>query len=226
MNSGKEGFSELNFGTKPTSVRMEKVEVAVNLDEMVGDFGRAYAKELNRRNPVRYQTSGLSEDELSDYFKNLIAMRIASVNDKFPEWRVAKALLLTAWLEYTMTCVGEVIDSDRGLDIIPVCSEQYDMTKALETSAKLRVFKADGLVLLQDAFPRTKEGDVDTMSMAVIGDYVYSQNKEAHPIASYVAAYLGFKLKEEAAFKMLYRVRYDDIDYIHTMLLNEESVIE
>lgn len=226
-NSNVEGvFQNLNFGTKPTGVKLEKVIVTIDPSFMIGDFAQAYAAELNRRNPVRFNAIGLTKDDLNYYFTNLIVMRVESVRDQFKHWREAKALLIPSWIEFTMTCIGEVIDHDRGLDIIPECEGEYDFAKMLEISSKLRSFQSDGVQLHRDAFPRTKDGDVDTMSMAIIGDYVYSQSKDATPIFSYVAAYLGFKLKEEQSFKMLYRVRYDDVGYIRSMLLSEESVLQ
>lgn len=217
-------FESINFDTKPTTVQTETVEVTIDLGLMVNDYAKAYAAELQRRNPVRFDATGITVEDLESYFKGLIAMRVASVRGKFPEWRDAKALYIPAWIEFTMTSIGEVYDTDRGLRIIPSCTEKYDLNAMMDISNKLRVFKADGVVLLRDAFPRTADGDSDTMSMAIINDYVCAMDKTAHPIASYVAAYLGFKIKEEAAFKMLYRVRYDDVEYIRTMLMSEEKL--
>ena len=113
---------------------------------------------------------------------------------------------------------------DRGLRFIPTLKHPVEIDKLLTVSDKLRAFIPDGVSLHKDAFPRGTEGDPETMSMAIVGQYVYSQSKDAHPIASYVASFLGFKLMEEATFKMLYRVRYDDITFIKSMLLREESV--
>lgn len=95
----------------------------------------------------------------------------------------------------------------------------------LDTSSRLRAFEVDGVSMHKDAFPRDKEGDQDMMTMAVIGDYVKSMSETPHPIQSYVSAFIGAKLEEEAAFKVLYRVRYDDVKFIRAMLLHEESLI-
>lgn len=225
MNNANEVFKSLNFDTKPTSVKMDVATVEVHPEFMIADFAKAYVRELTRRNPIRYQASGLTVEDLDAYFQALVVMRVQSINDAFPRWREAKLLNVPAWIEFVLTCVGEVMDTDRGLHIKVTCDQTYDFAKALDVSEKLRAFKADGVVLLKDVFPRTAEGDVETMTMAIIDNYVCSQTKEAHPIASYVAAYLGFKLQEEVSFKMLYRVRYDDVDYIRTQLLQSEEVV-
>lgn len=216
---------KFNFETKPTTVKLDSIHVTIDTALMISDFAGAYVKELRRRNPIRFDAVELSEKDLDSYFKGLIAMRVDSVNDSLTCWREAKQLLIPAWIEFVMSSIGTVLDTDRGLKIIPTCDEKYDIKEMQSISDKLRTFKSDGITLLQDAFPRTREGDVDTMSMAIIDNYVRAMSKDAHPIASYVAAFVGLKLKEQQAFEMLYRVRYDDVDYIKHMLLSNEEVL-
>lgn len=217
-------FASINFGTRPTTVQAEVIEVTVDLDLMVDDYGKAFSNELYRRNPVRAESIGLTAGDLSTYFKSLIALRIDQINGEKKDWRKAKALYVPAWIEFVMTSVGEIYDTDRGFRILPVCSYEYDLDSMLDISSKLRAFKADGVTLLQDVMPRTAEGDYDTMTMILVNNFVYSMKSDAHPIHSYVAAYLGLKLKEDTAFSALYRVRYDDVEYIKAMLLREEKL--
>lgn len=220
----REPFANFDFGTKSTSASFESISVEIDPKMMLNDYAKAYVQEFHRRNPVRAEAVGLTEEELYDYFVGLIAIRIESINGGCKVWREAKQLLIPSWIEFTLSQIGEVVDVDRGLRFIPTLKHQIDINKLLAVSDKLRAFIADGVSLHKDAFPRGTEGDPETMSMAIIGQYVYSQTKDAHPIASYVASFLGFKLMEEATFKMLYRVRYDDISFIKSMLLREESV--
>lgn len=220
----KESFPNLNFGTKPTTVGLEVIEVTINPDLLISGYADAYSKELYRRNPGRAQQVNLTADNLYSYFKGCLAIRIESLTGNCKVWRQAKSLLIPAWIEFTLSQVGVVIDTDRGLRLQPTFSYDYDINELLETSNKLRSFMADGLVLNRDAFPRSDEGDPDTMSMAIIDGFVQSQSRDAHPITSYIAAFLGFKIKEEAVFKLLYRVRYDDVNFISSMLLREGSI--
>lgn len=217
-------FSNLDFGTKVTTSGLEVIGVTINPDLIINDFAQAYANELYRRNPVRAQAIAITVEELQAYFTGLIAIRVESVYGSCKVWRQAKQLLIPAWIEFTLTQVGEVLDTDRGFRIMPKFEYEYDLDAMLTTSDKLRAFISDGLVLLKDAFPRETTGCVETMSMAIIDAYVQSMDKESHPIASYVAAFLGFKLQEETAFKMLYRSRYDDIEFIRAMILREGSL--
>jgi hypothetical protein len=218
-------YQNLNFGTKPTSALLETIVVQIDSELILKDFAKAYADELSRRNPTRAREVGLTEQELKDYFDGILAIRIESVEGYSPVWRQAKQLYIPSWIQFVISRVGEVIDTDRGLKIVPKFAGKYDFDSLLVTSNRLRAFLSDGLALHKDAFPREREGDKDTMTMAIINGYVCGQVATTHPISSYVAAFLGFKLREEIAFKMLYRVRYDDIKYIQAMILAEESLL-
>lgn len=220
----REPYSKLDFGTNITTDKLEKIDVTIDPNLILSDFAKAYLSELQRRNSIRAKSVAITEAELKEYFISIIAIRVQSVRGNCPVWREAKALFIPTWIEFVITEIGEVVDVDRGLLFTPVFEHQYDIKKLLATSDKLRAFRSDGVSMSKDAFPRKPEGDYETMSMVIINDYVQSISKDSHPIASYVAAFLGFKLKEEASFKMLYRIRYDDVDFIRTMLLREESL--
>lgn len=213
-----------DFGTRPTTAKMEKIILNLNPDVMVNDYARAYVKELFRRNPVRATEARLTEEELSYYFSGILAIRVKSINNDCPEWRQAKALYIPCFYEFVITEVGKVVDADRGFEIVPYYVASYDMDSLLEISERLRIFMADGIAMVKDAFPRTDAGDRDAMTMAIIDGYVRSMSKDAHPIASYVSAFLGAKLKEEETFNLLYRVRYDDVEFIRSMLLREATL--
>lgn len=222
-NQGAE-FSNINFGTTPTTSEFDIIHVTIDPDVMLGDYAKAYAKELYRRNPARYEASGLDEIALYNYFVGLLVIRIQAINGECKVWRQAKQLNIPSWIQFVISQIGVIRDVDRGLVITPVLEHPFDIDKMLETSDILRMFTADGVVMHRDAFPRAAEGDVDVMSMALINGYVKSMTKLAHPIASYVSAFIGAKVVEEATFKMLYRIRYDDVSFIREMLLHEEKV--
>jgi hypothetical protein len=220
----KEPFANLDFGTKPTASALEVIDVAIDPKLMLDDFAHAYVMELTRRNPGRAGAVSITEDELQDYFESIIALRVQCVHGTCKVWREIKQLMIPTWIEFTISMIGEVVDTDRGLRFVPQYARDINIEALLSTSDKLRFFVADGVSMSKDAFPRGIEGDVEVMSMAIINDYVQSQSKDSHPIASYVAAFLGFKLQEETAFKMLYRVRYDDVKFIRAMLLREGAI--
>lgn len=227
MNNYSEGFSsfnDLDFGTKARAVKQEVIEITIDPELIMEGYAKAYVAELNRRNPDRLKASGITHQALHEYFKGLLAIRIQSLEGNLHDWRKAKQLYIPSWIEFAISRVGIVVDAKLGLKFVPKADINYDMTSLLDMSDQLQTFLADGVVLHRDAFPRTEEGDMEVMSMAIIDGYVRSGKDDAHPISAYIAAFLGFKLKQETAFQMLYRVCYDDVDFIRDMIIHEEKL--
>lgn len=218
-----ENFANMDFGTKVSTVALDEICVIIDPSAMLGDFAQAYVDELYRRNPTRATSIGMSKEEIEAYFTGLLAIRVESVNGVCKCWREAKQLYIPSWIEAVISKVGMVTDVERGIIFKPVLSVTYDLTEMLATSTKLQAFVADGVTMHKDAFPRSNDGDKDVMMMAIINGYVMSV-AVTHPFASYIAAFLGLKLRQEEALSVLYRVRYDDFNFVKAMLLQEESI--
>lgn len=225
MNENVNKFGSLDFGTKPTTTTLESIFVEVDPTAMLRDFAAAYLDELMRRNLDRATATGLTVDDLDQYFTGLLRLRVMFVNGNSQYWRQAKALWIPSWIEAVISNLGEVIDVDRGLIFKPVMKGDVNIDDLLRVSDALRLFTADGLGLHKDAFPRRTEGDPDVMSMAIIDGFIRSMSA-VHPIASYMAAFAGLKLQQEESFKILYRVRYDDFNFVKAMLMREGSIRE
>lgn len=215
----------LNYGTKPTTTVIEEITVQLNPQIFVEGYAKAYLGEMVRRNPMRAKASAITADDLQDYFMSLIAIRMEQIQGHCPVWRQAKELYVPAWIQFVLSRIGRVVDVERGLMITPSMKSEYDIDKMLSVSNRLSVFKSDGIAILKDAFPRSIEGDKDLMMMAIINGYVQSMTSVPHPIQSYISAFLGMRLEEEATYKLLYRVRYDEVNFIKQMLLHEEAII-
>jgi hypothetical protein len=229
-------FESLNFDTVITTTSYDDVKVEINPDFMMKDYGKAVARDLERRNPVRFQTiqeqlktSNCKEfgdvaDVLSVYFTDLAKIRIQSINDECKVWRQAKALAIPPYIQFALSQIGMVRDLEHGRKIVPVVeSPDLAMSTAqlFYVTELLRSFEGDGVVLLYDGFPRRPEGDDETMYFAIIDGFIKSPNKLSNPAKSYVAAFLGMKLQQENSLKCLYSVRYDDAEYIKERLIEE-----
>lgn len=226
-------FNSLNYGTKPTGAKMQTIEVILNPELMMRDFAKAYEGELYRRNPNLAERSKLTSDDLYVYFVGILAIHIEHDNvGNIKDWRKAKEIYIPAWIQHTISMVGTYLDQIRGLKFVPRLMSAddatkpmtYDISELLKISERLAPFRMDGLKIMKDAFPRTPEGDPEVMSMIIAEECVRSITPDAHPASSYVAAFLGFKLKEELAWVNLYRVKYDDFVLVHEMLLREEVI--
>lgn len=225
MNNGSN--FDLDYGSKPRGVEIEEIKLILELDEVLKDYASAYYYELNRVNPNKFEVSGLSEEEVYDYFKGLMAIRVASVSDKgYKFWRQAKELLVPAWIQFVLSQYGILYRPEVGLSIIPIVDHEPDIDKLLTTSKKLSSFRHDGIFMEKDAIPRSKEGDPDVMMMAVFGNEVRGMMRDSNPspTAQLVVGFVNAKIQEETNVKALYRITYDDTKFIRQMLINEERL--
>lgn len=220
-----EKFASIDLGTGlPTAVPMEIVEVVIQPKILIGDYAIAFLKECERTQPLRALTHGLTQEEIYDYCVFLLDARIKSVTSYVPQFSRLKVLAIPAFIQYCLENVGKVVRNDVGLTMIPVLDESKVITfeQALAISDKISSFE-DTLVILKDAMPRSPEGNQEVMSTALIAGYVRAQMKVS-PVSSYVSAFLGLKLRKENDFQILYRVQYDDLEYIRMALTTQRGL--
>jgi hypothetical protein len=218
-------FASLDLGSaKPTSVPMDTVEVLVEGD-LFDSYATSFVKEAFRKNPLRAEQIALTSEEVNAYSRYLLTKRIESISGNCADFRKLKALYIPAWIQYNLSMIGTVTIRDRGIKLVPVEENPSQMTydEALKVSEKIGMF-IDDLQIVQDAMPRTEDGDLDVMSTALIAGYMRSLNPVKHVASTYAAAFMGLKLKEEMAFSALYRVQYDDIQYIASALTTQRGL--
>lgn len=218
-------FQSLDLGTgSPTSVPMEIVEVQISSSDLLSNFARAFVSEAERKAPLKADRVKLSVEEVERYCGYLLFQRVASVKDECREWRKLKNLWIPSFVQYVMSQVGRVIVRQYGLTFMPTM-ERVEMSfeEALAISEKIAAFESE-LQMVHDAMPRGPEGNLDVMSTALIAGYMRSTHVVEHVSATYAAAFLNLKLKQESAFAALYRVQYDDINYITSALVSSRVV--
>lgn len=222
---------QIDYGTRVSTIDMETISVKIDPIVILQHYAKATTQEMHRMNPERYDSVAdkLLAENLHKYYAFLLAVRVKAVRGELKEWRQIRSLWMPAWVQFAISCVGEVILQDYGLKFVPDIDDDYYLKYALEDAMEmsniLRAFKVDGLSVMDDGFPRTKEGSKDTMSLALFGNYVRGPWPVSHPIFTYVAAFLGHKIAENAGYQMLYRCRYDEVNFIASMLLNDEKVL-
>lgn len=218
-------FQSLDLtGTKPTSVPMEDIHVEISADNLLGNYAKAFVAEANRVAPLRAEQIGLTDSEVKDYCEFLLYQRILCVQDQCTLYRKLKVLYIPVWIQYNLSMIGEVIIRDKGLRLLPVMKKPaMTFDEALRVSEKIGSLEND-LQIVQDAMPRSTKGDSDVMSTALIAGYVRSLDKLQHVASTYVTTFLGMKLREEMAMKVLYRIQYDDVAYIASVLTSEKRI--
>lgn len=212
-------FQDLDLGTgSPTSVPMEVVEVTISEGDLLDNFAKAFVAEAERKAPLKFDRVGLTVNEVTSYCTYLLSQRVMSVNDHCRDWRKLKNLWIPSFVQYVMSQIGKVVVRQFGLTFMPVM-DQSTMTfdDALAISEKIAYFE-DDLQMVRDAMPRGVDGNIDVMSTALIAGYIRSTRVVEHVSSTYAAAFLNLKLKQESAFQALYRVQYDDIQYITSAL--------
>jgi hypothetical protein len=221
-------FTGLDYGTIRTTAKLEVIQVVIDPTVMIQDYAEGYARDLYGMNPTRYDSLGITADELYDYFKTLLEIRVVAVSSKVDHWREIRHLSIPVWIQFVLWQVGIYEDHDKGLRIVPTLGKKslkFDISKLQEMSKKLEFFDRDGLTLAYGGFPIGPKGNEEVMSMVILNDYVNSQKENSHPYASYVAAFVGQKLLEEQAFAVLYRIRYDEINFIRYQLCNDVRLL-
>lgn len=219
-------FESLDLGTtKPTSIPQEIVHVVLSTENLTGPYGKAFVQEAYRVNPLRAEQVKLTAEEVQSYANYLMTKRVDYVHDECNDFRKLKLLYIPSWIQYCLTMVGQLTKRDVGLKVLPEMENRSDMTyeEALEISNKIGAFE-DDLQIVKDAMPRSMDGNEDVMSTALVADYVRALKPVQHVAATYVTAFLGMKLREEVAFQALYRVQYDDIGYVASVLTAQKGI--
>lgn len=224
--SNIEKFSQLDLNSaKPTSIPMELIEVTVSSDTIVKDYAKSFVREANRVNPRKAEQIALTEEEVLAYAQYLLTKRIEVVDGTCKDFGKLKSLYIPSFLQYVLSMIGVVVNREYGLKFVPVQDEKSKLTlaEAFKISEKIGSF-IDDLQIVQDAMPRDVEGNSDVMSTALIAGYVRSFQKVTHPAATYVTAFLNMSLRKEAAFQALYRIQYDDVDFIAMALTSSKDL--
>lgn len=215
---GTDQFRNLDLGSgPPSSLPMEKVLVKISAENLLGEYARAFVAECHARCPLRAKEVKLKPDELMKYCEFLLQRRIAQVDGTITDLRRLKVLAIPAFIQYCLENVGVVRKTDVGLVMYPCYdAEVITFDEAMVISDKIVTFEQEMTILL-DAMPRNHEGNPEVMSTALIADYVRGMGK-VNPVSSYVAGFLGLKLVKENVYASLYRVVYDDIEFIRSAL--------
>jgi hypothetical protein len=219
-------FASLTFGTAgPVPAKLETIVVEIDPTIMVDQYAEAFSKETYRVAPLIAERVKLTPEEMKNYSRFILLQRVLSVKGECTLFRKLKPLYIPSFLQYAISMVGEVDIRSKGLRLVPSFDEEViTLEEALAISDKIKAF-ADYLQIVQDAMPRDAHGDVDVMSTALIAGYAMSIEKVEHESSAYVSAFLGFKLQEELAFRVLYRTQYDDIGYMTSAILSRKELL-
>jgi hypothetical protein len=226
VNTTSFDFSSLDLsGTKPISIPMETVEVSISSTDMIDSYAKAFCAEARRKNPLRAEQVNLTDDEVTQYADYLITKRVECVHNECQDARKLKVLYIPSYLQFVLETIGIYQDRTYGLKLVPIMEEKSEMTfeEALKVSEKIGSF-IDDLQIVQDAMPRENVGHEGVMATALIAGYMRSYKTSVKPVDTYVAAFLKLQLVKEQSFAALYRIQYDDYDFIQAALTSYKGL--
>lgn len=109
---------------------------------------------------------------------------------------------------------------ERSLRIVPKVTDYVDYNVDMMFKISQKLERLQRIVsVVRNAFTKAREGDVSTMSFALISNELRSINKVVTPVYEYMAYFLNLQLND-ARNECHYRVAYDPIDYIDDRLLS------
>lgn len=215
-----------NVGGVAHPVTTEVIDVEIGAESMLRAYGEAVVAEAQRTNPTLFNVEPITIEEIMEYAQFLLHARVSIVNGhQTVRPHQLKPLWIPVFMQHVLSAIGVVDYYKVGLRVQPKVSvEPYTLKEAEDFSYKLSKYR-DGLQMVQNAMPSDFKGDPDVMSCAVIDDYVRSFKQDTHPSAAYVAAFAGVQLLEQASLAALYRIQYDDTEFINSMIRSARGIL-
>lgn len=164
--------------------------------------------------------TGVESEEILDYLKTLIFIRVSLVNGDYGKafagyTNLAKHLAIPVMLYQCLISMGIATDRDFGIRFNPVYSidskELLSPEQMMEISDIMTRLEPNGLKVVYGV-PRDPEGEIDFMALSHVEDVVRSYRR-SHPVYGFLAAFFAQKTLNEITGTMC-RVVYGYIsDY-------------
>ena len=215
-----DGFRKMDLtNAQPVPASRDTITITISSTEVLSDFAQAFVEEGYRKNPLLAEQVKLTAEELSAYNHYLLTKRVETIHQQCRDFRKLGVLYIPSWVQYLLAMIGIVYDDQLGLEFIPVMEEPSTMSfeEAVTISNKVRAFNRD-LQMVNEAMPRGIYGESSVMQTLIIADYVRSIRQVTHISDTYVTAALGFKIQQDLGLTALYRLQYDDVSYIRSVI--------
>lgn len=205
---------EMNDATVIVNVEMNPSELMDCLaDELLG--------ELLRINPnVKIGTEAVEKQDMYRYLVTLVWMRVNITSDAYDKsaqiyFKLNKALAVPVMAYQLLVMIGKAVDRDFSIEFRPTYSiletDLLDPMQMVAISDILTRMEPIGMKVVY-GLPREKDGELDFMAMAHVGEVVKSY-RHSHPVYGFYSAFFRQKQLNEITGSMC-RVLYGyDSDY-------------
>lgn len=207
------GFGSFNPGKiAPTPMELLTIEVKFERAEIFNSFIDAFMYKIEADGGHIQRHVQLTKDEATYYIEYLMYSRIQFLVGEKVNFDLLNQLWVPAFVETALAMIGNYIDYDRNLHIVPVLSERKTFNEDDIRAIALKFARLKDVThMVHGGLSRRREGDAEVMTTACIAGYVRSMSEVSTPLKTYLTGFLNTKIVEETSFQVLYRVQYDDI---------------
>lgn len=217
-----ESLFENNFQPQ-LPVNTIEVKVKIDLSSMFVDAARMYSMEAER--VMRFTSNVLfqvTEEEFLKYFKTLLYLRVARVNNVQNETLKAyrsdmRNYLIPAFVSTLINSIGLASDNNYGFSFRPLYSiEGTDVmtpTEMWDVTRRLKTLNVEGLVCIETGIAMSPLGELAMMATLNVQGEVLGYKKD-HPIYGFYASFFKHQLVDSTINASAFRIRYgSESDY-------------
>lgn len=207
------GFGNFNPGEiKTTPMELETIEVSFERAAIFDTFIQAFMYKIEIDGSHIQRHVQLTEEEATYYFEYLLHKRVEFLVGRKVNFDLLNQLWVPAFVETALAMIGKYVNLERNFQVVPVLTAERDFDEDRIRAIGMKFMRLKDVTnMVEGGLCRRKEGDAEVMTTACIAGFVRSMSEVSSPIMTYFTGFLNTKIVEEASFKMLYRVQYDDI---------------
>lgn len=220
-------LNKLSNKDKPivhTPTSFEEITVDYTLDSIFKAFNENLMCKIesDERGGKLNSLVKLTAEEAESYMRFILVQRIKYLNGEKVNSALLSELMVPAFFYLALKCIGLFEDPETGFSFRPTTSETSDLSEDDVRTIGVKFARLkDAYASVKGVWIRTKEGDPDVMRMACVREQVVSMSPTAHPIRTYLAAFLDAKISEEIEKRGIYRLQYDAISTILHIMQGE-----
>lgn len=202
---------------KPVPAAYETIEVEVSLESIFNEYMDAllWKVQTDPRGSKLDEQLHLSGEDVRMYLGYILQQRVLRCNGGKVNFTLLNELWVPSFFITAMSLIGNYSDPQTGLTFRLKTSDstEYSEEEIQKIAFKFAMLR-DVIQSVRGAAPRSTDGDPEVMTTACIGNHVRSMAEVSHPLMTYFTAFLSAKVAEEVGMKGLYKLQYDNLDYL------------
>lgn len=207
------------------------VNVKIDTSDIFLDVASVYSQEAER--VMRFTSNAhfeISTEEFLKYFKTLLFLRVARVNNVTNSAvngykNIQRNLLIPAFVHILINSIGRATDTDYGFTFVPqVDINSVDLMspeQMQDVSRRLVTLNREGLVCTETGVSMNPAGELSVMATLNIQGEILSYKKD-HPVYGFYASFFRHSIVSNTISADILRIRYgaesDYRSYLHMIV--------